>query len=490
MKIRWLLQACIVLAIGVGLVSCSKAEIEQAMNRPAEIMLQSSPCQPAGIASTATPEFCVNVMELQLLSRDTQADVSLTLVNRTGRRVFLSLSSSPYLTDSNGSRWERHSVTGIGFRSPRNVPVPLEPNVETQISILFTNKGQAPSEGTTFSMRGEIAIMKVDMRGQASPLDVVVNRGFNLSGIRIQQQPPQSSGSTNQDTKLAQVSPQGVAATTPKTLSPSDIVPSSTANQSSPNSAGAVVSEPIEIDIVGLRLGMSLAEVEKVFKQRHLDNGIVPSQSPALGKMLKVLTFRDIATGQAINIKDSEYVSSMRGLYDAGPIPGAQREEITVEFTPLHNREQVVSIWRQQYYSPGNQPAMDTFHKSLQDKYGSLRAKAGCDINGINCRYEWHYSQDGKPILNQSNECIGYNEYAGGRANIPDVEKYFKKCGSIEVVAKVDGRDNLVSGVRINAYNRELDASAHKTANAIMAAAEKERTDSRIQKARTQKPAL
>lgn len=194
MKIRWLLQVCIVLAVEVGLASCSKAQMkeqmDQVMNRPAEIILASSPCQASGVAATATPEFCVNVTEIQLLSRDTQADVSLTLVNRTERRIFLVLPSSPYLTDSNGSRWDRYSVTGIGFRSPSNVPVPLEPNVETQISVLFTNKGKAPSNQTTFSMRGEIAIMKVDTRGEASHLDIQVTRGFNLSGIRIQDTTP------------------------------------------------------------------------------------------------------------------------------------------------------------------------------------------------------------------------------------------------------------------------------------------------------------
>ena len=167
---------------------------------------------------------------------------------------------------------------------------------------------------------------------------------------------------------------------------------------------------------------------------------------------------------------------------------GTQREEIHAEFTPLHNREQLVMIVRRQNYSAGNQPAMDNFHKSLQDKYGSLRAKSGCDINGINCRYTWRYSQDGKPILNNSNECIVYNQNAGGRTNIPDIEKYFDKCGSIEVVVKVDGGDGLVSSVQINAYNRKLDVSARKAANAIMAAAEKEHTDRQMQKARSRKP--
>lgn len=194
----------------LALTSCTQGQIEQVLQNKTQDMI-SGPCTPAGIASTATPEFCVNVTDMQLLSRDTQADVSLTLVNRTGRRLFLVLSSSPYLTDSNGSRWERHTATGIGFIGPSNVPLPLEPNVETQISFLFTNKGQAPSDQTTFSMRGEIAIMKVDTRGQPSPLAIAVSRGINLSEIRIPQPPLRSSAPTDQNTgsKLAQASPQG-----------------------------------------------------------------------------------------------------------------------------------------------------------------------------------------------------------------------------------------------------------------------------------------
>ncbi len=242
MKTRWLLHACIVLAVGVGLVSCSKDEINQVMNRPAEIILSSSPCQPAGVASTVTPEFCVNVTDIQLLSRDTEADVSLTLVNRTGRRLFLALSSPPYLTDSSGAKWDRRTSTGIGFISPSNVPVPLEPNVETQVSFLFYHHGQAPTD-LTFSMRGEIAIMKVDSRGQANPLQIGVKRGFNLSGIRTKQQPPQSSAPTNQNPSIefTQLAPLDVGLAAPRTEEP---------------------------DILGIRLGMSPDEARLILKKQ------------------------------------------------------------------------------------------------------------------------------------------------------------------------------------------------------------------------------
>jgi hypothetical protein len=484
MNSRWVLNACMVLAVGVGLVSCTKEQIEQAMNRPAEVILQSSPCQPAGIASTATPEFCVNVTDIQLLNRDRQADVSLTLVNRTGRRLFIYASGTPSLTDSGGTKWSGGSNTGLG--SGTHYPVTLEPNVETQGSFTFHQNGQATPD-QIFSLRAEIVIMKVDSRGQPIPFGIAVTRGFNLSGIRLPQLPPQSSTPTeqNRDTKLAQVSPRDVTPATPKAPSTSNTTSSSTA---SPSSSADADSEPIAIDVVGLRLGMSPAEVGKVFKQRHLDNGILLSQNPAVGKILKVFTFRDIATGQQITIKDSEYVSTMRGFYDAGPIVGAQREEVAVEFTPRHNREQLVIIWRRQYYSAGNQPAADTFLKSLQDKYGSNMVKGGCDINGLECQYVWHYRQDGKLIRNISNECIDYEKYLRGIPNIPDIEKKSNKCGSILVGARMSGRNGLVDSVDIVAHDVELNLSTRKSANATMEAAEKEHTDRQMQKARTQKP--
>jgi hypothetical protein len=52
----------------------------------------------------------------------------------------------------------------------------------------------------------------------------------------------------------------------------------------------------------------------------------------------------------------------------------------------------------------------------------------------------------------------------------------------------MDGRNGLVNSVVIVAHNVELDLSTYKAANAIMAAAEKEKADRQMQKARTQKP--
>lgn len=194
MTTRWLLHACIVLAVGVGLVSCSKEQIDQfvtqpgqALAQPAQFIESSSPCQPAGVTSTTTPDFCVNLMEIQLSDHDSQADVSVTLVNRRGRRLFLTMPGYPSLTDSSGKKWGSASVTGIPRYASESLPV--DPNAEAQVSFVFRRQGQAPPD-LTFSMRGEIAILKVDSRGEPIPHQIAVKRGFNLSGIRIQDTTP------------------------------------------------------------------------------------------------------------------------------------------------------------------------------------------------------------------------------------------------------------------------------------------------------------
>ena len=194
MTTRWLLQVCIVLAVGVGLVSCSKDQIDQfvtqprqALAQPMQLLESASPCQSAGVSSTSTADFCVNVMEIQLSSHDSEADVSVTLVNRRGRRLFLNMPDLPSLTDSSGTRWDVGKVTGIP-RHP-SLSLPVDPNAEAQLSFVFRRSGQAPPD-LTFSMRGEIAILKVDSRGEPIPSQIATKRGFNLSGIRLQDTSP------------------------------------------------------------------------------------------------------------------------------------------------------------------------------------------------------------------------------------------------------------------------------------------------------------
>jgi hypothetical protein len=185
---RWW-SSCRIVFATVMLASCTQVQNKQ----PMPIKTQdttSGPCPSGKWPMSTTSEFRVCVTEIQLINHDSGADVSLTFVNQTGRRLFLTTLQS-YLTDSSGISWNVQRVTGLP--SGWDHSVPLEPNIETQISVSFSRSGQAPSD-LTFTLRGDISIMKVDSRGEPIPRQFAVTRGFNISGIRPMPPQPQSSG--------------------------------------------------------------------------------------------------------------------------------------------------------------------------------------------------------------------------------------------------------------------------------------------------------
>ena len=165
------------------------------------------------IISSTTPEFCVNVTEIQLSSDDTKADVGLSLVNRTERRLFIALTGPTSLTDSNGGKWNTGDSKGLGNLSN---PVPLEPRGEIQGTITFYQILQSPMD-RPFSLVGEIGIMKMGTRGQAVPGQIARKHQITLSGIRIRHQRPPSTGATEQNkgAKLTQLFPRRTKPTAP-----------------------------------------------------------------------------------------------------------------------------------------------------------------------------------------------------------------------------------------------------------------------------------
>src|SRR5437016_12088557 len=345
----WLLQALIVLAVGAGLVSCTKVQKDQVITKSAPFSQSLIPCQPAGLSSTATPEFCVNVTEIQLFSHDTKADVGLSLMNRTGRRLFITLIGSTSLTDSSGKKWNSGDSKRLG--GPNN-PVPLDPDGDTQGTVSFYQNGQAPAD-LTFSLRGEIGIMKIDSRGQAVPDQIALKRGINLSGIRFQQQPPQSTGATeqNKDTKLAQMSPRRAIPTTPKlsasskSSAPGTVVGASgsgkpnsqkpasanasrsldrrsntvdspagdaTTSKSGSKSVGSGGSGP---DVIGLRIGMAPDQARELFKSHGFGSSTKSSNRPFDSYAESSNTLALNLPGQAPQpVPNTKYVARISGV--------------------------------------------------------------------------------------------------------------------------------------------------------------------------------
>lgn len=108
-----LLYACIVLAVGVGLVSGTIDQKDPVRAQPAPFSQSLSPCQPAGVSSTGTPEFCVNVTGVQLSSHETKVEAGLSLLSRTGHRLFITLIGLTSLTDSSGRTWNTGDSKGL-----------------------------------------------------------------------------------------------------------------------------------------------------------------------------------------------------------------------------------------------------------------------------------------------------------------------------------------------------------------------------------------
>ena len=211
---RWL-SSCGIVFSAMLLASCTHAQMQQAMG--------ITPCPSGSGPLSAAPEFCLYATEMHVVNHDTEAGVSLTIANRTTRRVYLTISEQnrPYLTDSDGTKWQYESHTGISIGS--RPPLSLEPDVNSQIAISFkrVGSGRAPAD-LAFTMRGELVVLKTDSRGELMPggYHPQAVRGFAFSGLRQGQQGPavaptqqkSSIGPVQPDSQIAQTTDQVVQA--------------------------------------------------------------------------------------------------------------------------------------------------------------------------------------------------------------------------------------------------------------------------------------
>jgi hypothetical protein len=534
MNTWWLLQACIVLAVGMNLASCTIAQEDQVMTRPEPSGQSLSPCQPAGVSSTAMPEFCVNVTEIQLFNHETKADVGLSLVNRTGHRLFITLIGVTSLTDSSGSTWNTQDSKGLG--GPNN-PVPLEPDRETQGKISFYQNGQAPAD-LTFSLRGEIGIMKMDPRGQAIPGQIAIKRGINLSGIHIQRQPPQSTGAAdqNKDPRPAQVSPRRANPTTPKSSAslkssgpgaivgasgsgkPNSQKPASPNASHSPDQRSNTIDTPAGDaakskngsksvgnggagpDVIGLRIGMAPHQAHEMIKS----HGFGSSTKSPYAETSNTLTFS--LPGQAPQpVPNTNYVARISGAINDIKYPAAESSGglLTVFFGPVPGQEEIVLLNRTEYIPASKKPTVDAFVKTLVEKYGTPTELLP-DSPGT---YRWRYDSNGtlrKPA--PATSFVGCPRLRPGVVEFQPLEsplmiQEYKlsspKCGAIflEVALGFEGFNYAGPGTLIKNYTTHmtgLDATIRtlEAAKRIIDKAQAEAIGAAIKKGQQQKAGL
>ena len=540
MNTWWLLQACIVLAVGVGLVSCTKVQKDQGMTQPAAVSHSPSPCQPVGLSSTGAPEFCVNVTEIQLFSHETQADVGLSLVNRTGHRLFITLIGFTSLTDSSGRKWNTGDSKGLGGL---NNPVPLEPDRETQGAISFYQNGQAPAD-LTFSLRGEIGIMKMDSRGQAVPGQIAIKRAVNLSGIRIQQQPPQATGAAeqNKDTKLAQLSPRRANSATPKSSAsskssaheavmgasasgkPNSQKPASANAGHSPDqrsntidsaagnaatsksgskSVGSGWSGP---DVIGLRIGMTPDQAREKFKSHGFGSSTKSPKRPFDSYTEGSNRLAFVLPGQAPqSVPNTKYVAQISGVINDIKYPATENagELLTIFFGPVPGQEGIVLLNRTEYIPASKKPTVDVFAKSLVEKYGPPTEL----LPGSPGIYRWRYDSNGtlrKPT--PATSFVGCPRLRPGGVEfqppgsplmIQEYKQSVPRCGAIflEVAMGFEGFNYAGPGTLIKNHTTHmtgLDATirALEAAKGIVDKAQAEASGAAIKKGQQQKLSL
>jgi hypothetical protein len=535
----WLLQASIVLAVGVGLASCANQK-DQGMTQPEPLSHSLSPCQPAGVSSTATPELCVNVTEIQLLNREAKVDVGLSIVNRTGHRLFITLIGFTSLTDGSGSKWNTGDSKGLG--GP-NDPVLLESDRETQGVISFYQNGQAPAD-LTFSLRGEIGIMKTDFLGQAIPGQIAIKRGINLSGIRIQQQPPQSTvaAEQNKDPRLAQLAPRRANPTPlksstslkssapgavagasgngkPNSQKPASPTPSRLPDQRSNTidslAGDSVTSKPGSKsvgsggsgpDVIGLRIGMAPHQAREMFKSHGFESSTKSTNRPVASYAESSNTLAFSLPGQAPQpVPNTNYVARISGAINDIKYPAAESSGgiLTVFFGPVPGQEEIVLLNRTEYIPASKKPTVDAFVKTLVEKYGTPTELLP-DSPGT---YRWRYDSNGtlrKPA--PATSFVGCPRLRPGVVEFQPLEsplmiEAYKlsapKCGAIflEVALGFEGFNYAGPGTLIKNYTTHmtgLDVTirALEAAKRIVDKAQIEASGAAIKKGQQQKASL
>ena len=530
----WLLHACILLSVGVGLASCVKEQNDQVRAEPAPFSQSLSPCQPAGVSSSTTPEICVNVTEIQLFNHDAKADVSLSLVNRTGRRLFITLAEFTSLTDSNGRNWNTGDSKGLG--DPNN-PVSLEPDRETQGTISFHQNEQAPA-GLTFSLRGEIGIMKMDSTGLAVPGQIALKREITLSGIHIKQQPPRSMGAKEQsnDPKPPHSAPRHAVPMkakpsassklpTPRALvetsggeKPNSQTPASPSASRSPDhrshtndspagdvatihsgskSVGSGGSSP---DVFGLRIGMTPDQARAMFKSHGFGSTTKSNYAEGLTTLTVSLP------GKAPQpVPNTNYVARISGSSIDMKSPATESSGLllTVFFGPVPGHEGIVSLNQTEYIPASKKLTYNALAKTLGGKYGAPTEL----LPGSPGTFRWRYDSTGtlrKPTPATSFVGCprlrpGIIEFQplGSPLMIQEFKQMAPKCGAIflEVVLGFEGYnymgpDTLIKNYATHMTGLDATIQALEVAKGIVDKAQLQASGVAVKKEQQSKPGL
>lgn len=149
-------------------------------------------------------------------------------------------------------------------------------------------------------------------------------------------------------------------------------------------------------DVMGFKTGMTLKEVDGIFKTKILNEGRF--------KGSRYLSDEDHLSKQGFgrrpNSKYTRYVKAWK----------SDSNTLTAQFTPVPQGERLVSFSRNESYAVNEQTTYENFRKALFDKYGEPTFYP----EGKDSQFYWYFDADGKlqPPGKSVNICNHFGGYA------------------------------------------------------------------------------
>lgn len=261
--------------------------------------------------------------------------------------------------------------------------------------------------------------------------------------------------------------------------------------QSQQSAAAATngVSAASQIDVSGVKLGMTVAEVRAVLKAKHL---------PQYREWKMRLGYFNQIQGTMEPVPNGQFITAI-AAWNPGPpavanVFNVDAEAYFVELTPVPGHEMAMRITHTVGYSPSDAVLVTTLEDALAQKYGDFTRSTE---HGIGASPTWVF-RSGAPVSHNTNAPCGVN--AGGmgvnyaateatsnlalEATIAPLE--LRECGYAEVgeMSFVPNgtsplADRLVTRFTVVAYSPAIVVAGHVAAATLIAAA-KAQSDSAI----------
>jgi hypothetical protein len=273
----------------------------------------------------------------------------------------------------------------------------------------------------------------------------------------------------------------GVAASAPTPAAPAQ-TPAQTATPPPAPVANKIKLSPEQIDIAGVKLGMSPDEVRSVLKSKKLLDYDESAETLSYLDSVKGV-MQPISNGRFVNVIAAWTPAPLSSAGDSYQVDG---ESYEVMFTPVPGKERAMAIVHSVGFSPANAMHETALESGLVNKYGGFGESSGLPESPT-----WRVQSGGNVLVGDS--CNGHGIFGGlgglnvaktGRENLalkrtPDDFKLQIDHCAVALITEdhftANGgalrADRLVTRFTVTAYSPAIAFEGAKTATGLIQAA-------------------